>query len=66
MGNAFRIAGYTIAVAGILIEGLGMAAVAFYPVRRRLPISPFSIMSIGGCCFLGGVLLASAAQCFAG
>jgi len=66
MGNAFRLAGYTIATAGVLIESIGVLSLAFYSVRRRLPISPFSMISIGGGCFFGGILLALGAQCYAG
>jgi hypothetical protein len=64
MRIAFRLAGFTLAAAGLLLEGVGVASAAIYPLRRRLPISPFSIQGIGCYCFCGGILLGLAAQFF--
>ena len=46
-----------LSVTGMLIEGLGVLSMACYPVRRRIPMSPFADLSIGGCLFFGGVIL---------
>ena len=54
------------AVAGFMTEGIGVAAMAFYLVHRRLPLSPLSYVSIGGRCFFGGVLFIGVAQFFTG
>jgi hypothetical protein len=60
MSKILMLAGFTISVVGLLIEGIGVTAMTFYPVRRRLRMSPFSIVSIGGLCFCGGILFALA------
>lgn len=49
--------GLVTAIGGILIEGLAVSAMSFYPVRRSLPWSPFSLVGLGFFCFLGGSLL---------
>lgn len=54
--------GMAIVILGVLIEMIGMLAVGYYPVRRRLAIFPVSIIAIGGYCFFGGVLLILAAR----
>jgi hypothetical protein len=62
MGDTLMFVGFTISAIGLLIEAIGTAAAAFYPIRRRLPISPFSLVGIGGCCFFGGLLFGLAAR----
>jgi hypothetical protein len=62
MGKILMLAGFTIAAGGLLIEAIGVAAITFYPLRRRLMISPFALMSIDGLCFFGGILFGLAAR----
>lgn len=43
-------------LSGFLLEILGIWAAALYPLRRRLPWSPFTIVSLGGICLVSGIL----------
>jgi hypothetical protein len=53
----FRI-GLILAIVGLLIEAIGSAAMAFYTVRRRLPIaSPLPLFGVGGIMFVIGVVM---------
>jgi hypothetical protein len=47
MGVVFEFVGFAFASIGLLIEAVGMAAMGYYPLRRRLPISPLSLAGIG-------------------
>lgn len=49
--------GLFIAVCGLAIEGVAVVGATFYPIRRRLPLGPFELQSIGFLVFLAGVIL---------
>lgn len=49
--------GAIFAAGGFLAEGLGVAGITFYPVRRRLPVaSPLTLICFGGTAFILGVI----------
>ena len=59
MGEVIGMVGFVTAIVGLLLEVLAVAAMAFYPARRMLPISPIALLSAGGICFFCGTLLAA-------
>lgn len=60
MASILGYVGFIISVLGFLIEGLAVFAMVSYPVRRRLPWSPFSFLTVGFVCFIGGMVLFAA------
>jgi len=65
METFLELAGISFTIGGFLLEALGVAAAAFYPVRRRVAFSPFSLISLGGCAFFAGQLVWVAAKSLA-
>lgn len=58
MGPALVQLGLTCAVLGVAVEFVAFFGIAFYPVRRALPVkSPIQWQSLGCLMFCGGVLL---------
>jgi hypothetical protein len=49
--------GLLIAVGGLVTEGVAVLSATFYPIRRRLPVGPFELQSIGFFIFLAGMIL---------
>lgn len=49
--------GLLMAFGGMATEFVAVAAAAFYPIRRRLPIHVFQLQSIGFFVFLAGLIL---------
>ena len=45
-----------ICIAGFALEALAMLALAFGPLRRRLPFSPFGLAGLGFAMWLAGAL----------
>jgi hypothetical protein len=60
MSNLSAIA-VSVSAVGLAIEALAVAAMAFWPLRRRLP-NPFALQGLGFCIFLGGFLLHAACR----
>ncbi len=58
MGTILEVSAFAIAIVGLLLEGLVPVSMAFYPVRRLLPFSPFYLSGVGFLCFVGGLILA--------
>ena len=58
--------GLLIAVGGLATEGVAALAAAFYPIRRRIALSPFELQSIGFCIFLAGAILRGLGMYWAG
>jgi protein-S-isoprenylcysteine O-methyltransferase Ste14 len=48
--------GLVLAIVGLGVEGLAVVAMAFWPVRKRLP-NPFVVQSAGFGLFVVGLLL---------
>jgi hypothetical protein len=48
--------GVSVTILGMLTEFVGTGALVSYRLRRRLRWSPFTIISVGGVCFVGGLL----------
>ena len=51
-----RTIGISVTIFGMLTEFVGTGTLVSYRLRRRLRWSPFSIISVGGVCFVGGLL----------
>ncbi|MCI0360174.1 MAG: hypothetical protein L0211_16980 [Planctomycetaceae bacterium] len=49
--------GLLIAICGLATEAVAVAAASFYPIRRRIQLSPFELQSIGFFVFLAGAIL---------
>jgi hypothetical protein len=54
-------AGITIAMVGLLLETIGIMAMGYWPLRRRLP-SPFPVQGAGFIVFVIGLLIAAAGK----
>jgi len=58
MQGAVQAIGISIVVFGLLIEFVAFFAMAFYPVRRAIPLkSPMLLQSVGCATFVVGVVI---------
>jgi len=58
MEHPVALLGIIVVVCGLLIEFVAFAGMAFYPVRRALPVlSPSQLQSVGCAIFFVGVLI---------
>jgi hypothetical protein len=51
--------GLLVAMAGMAMEAIAMISAPWYPVRRRIRLSPLALQSLGFFVWLGGVILAA-------
>ena len=47
--------GFAVAILGLCIEAIGLLAIAFYGIRKRLPFSPWAILRLGACLLVAGL-----------
>ena len=58
MEHPVALLGTIVVICGLLIEFVAFAGIAFYPVRRALPVqSPIQLQSVGCATFFVGVLV---------
>ena len=55
VSTAIGIFGMALLIIGLLLEGFGAAAMPSRSVRRRIPVSPFSLIDLGFVFFVGGL-----------
>ncbi|MBL8814503.1 MAG: hypothetical protein JNL58_00630 [Planctomyces sp.] len=65
MNQAMVAIGMSIVVLGLIVEFVAIAAMAFYPIRRLLPLkSPIQLQSAGCAAFFLGVVTLFLARLF--